>query len=91
MAKKKITVKVTATASYYWVAIDDHDLVLHGNTATIMLEEGDYWLAWWLIGAPGTPYKIEVFREGTTAPIVTVDLNIAKDSTKSAGVRRFRV
>jgi hypothetical protein len=91
MAKAKITVKVTTSADLYWVAVDDTDLSFQGGKATIDLEPGRYWLAWWFIGAPGSPYKIELFKPGNTDPFLKIDLNIAKDATKSAGVRRFRV
>jgi len=92
MAKTKITCKVTTSADLWWVAVDEMDLDFHGtNTATIELEPGRYWLAWWFIGAPGSPYKIELFRGNEKKPFLTVERKIATNATKSAGVRRFRV
>lgn len=92
MAKTKITCKVTTAANLFWVAVDDWDLQFDSSgKATIDLDPGKYWLAWWIIGAPGTPYTIELSKPGEAKPFLKIDMSIAKNGTKSAGVRRFQV
>ncbi|NJL29557.1 MAG: hypothetical protein HC897_17555 [Thermoanaerobaculia bacterium] len=89
--RAEITLKLVTSAEKCWVRIDDYELDLETGSAKICLEPGQrYVLSWWLRGAAGTPFSLEIDPgELTLVGRLPVRARIARAAGKAAGTRTF--
>lgn len=75
----------------YWLAVDEHDVVLTNGIGDINLDESaEHVLVWWMVGNPGDAISIE----GTQAQKSVVSVKnsrIPNNTSKGAGYRRFKI
>jgi hypothetical protein len=86
---KTVEIKFTKTADLFMALIDDKKLKFTGGVATRDLKENiDYALTWFVRGAPGSTYTIEVAAppDAKFKHAGTIDA-----STKDAGLHWIRV
>lgn len=85
-AEQTIVVSFTSDGTpAFWMKIDEKDLVFNNGIASLTVSPGDHWLSWWLRGAGGLAYTIE---------IKSINLKIPKTLPKNgvtAGVRKFQI
>ncbi len=86
-----VKVRVETEASSYWLRIDDRPLNFTRGVAPINLVPGEtYILSWWFGGEPAAAYSIELDAgRREVRGRFPVRRRIARDSTKSAGTRKF--
>lgn len=86
-----IEVRVRTQAEAFQVAVDDRRLDFKNGLARVLIERGvQYILSWWIMGAPGTEYDIEVKAEnGRVVGSLPVRGRIASGKAKAGGTRMF--
>ena len=81
---------VSSDATGYWAAVDDQDLVIANDKASLDLAPGKHMLVWWAFGSPGNSIDIEVSQAGAVIAS-TGKRSIPKNQNHAAGWVRFTV
>lgn len=85
----QVTITVSSNAQAYWVAVDDQDVDLTDDQATIDLPSGEHILAWWLFGAAGQKINIAVTEADGTVLTQVKGSSIPAGRIKAGGAKRF--